>query len=110
MKHLLRQSLEAKAHPTMRRHAVPEGFEVFDVMLRLQSAGGEALDQFVIAVDSLPARADLDSAIQEVEARRPRRIARERHCVDRPARARVTGDEEQLAAELFVSPFANKLL
>src|SRR5947208_479014 len=81
---LLREPLESQSHPTVRRHAVTEGFEISVDVARIQPAPAEALDELIVPVNSLPTGADLNAVEEQVERARARWIRFHRHRVNRP--------------------------
>src|SRR3954468_7087525 len=107
---LLREPLEPQSHPTMRRHAVTERFEIsFDVAWG-QPASAEALDELVVPVNPLPTGADLDAVEEQVERARARWIGFPRHVITWPAIDGVTGHEQQRRFQFVRRPLTDHFL
>src|SRR5687767_5427661 len=87
-----------------------EGGEVVLVVRRVEPARAQGAYEPLVLVDALPAGDDLHAVVEQVEARRSRRVGRVRHRVDGASRQRVARDEDQLAAELVARPLADHAL
>src|SRR5262245_54542375 len=62
-----RQPFEPEGEAAVRRHAVAERVQVGRERLGVEAAGGEGCGVVLVLVEALPARDDLEAAVQQVE-------------------------------------------
>lgn len=105
-----RDALKPEAQTAVRGHAVFVRHEIPLEIVRIHAARAHLGDLFVVVVDALTTRRDLDAAEQKVEAERVFRIFRIVHRIERTLFGRIMGDEQEIAAELLLCPLAEDLL
>src|SRR5579884_806285 len=91
------EARQTEREASVRRHPVAEPVEEAGERARVEPALAQGGEVVLVAVQPLAAADDLDAAVEQVEARRPR-LLRSRLRVERTLRAREALDEDELAA------------
>ena len=99
-------ALQPDREPAVRRHAVLEHLEVPGERRRVEAARGQGRQVVLVPMQPLAAGDDLRAAEQQVETIGVAGPSRVRVGIERLARQRISGDEQQVAAVLALGPLA----